>query len=82
MKNFFFSLVCATHNGKNKLPHLISSIKKNSLLPKEIIICGTNNEDLSLLNKKDIKNLNIKFILSKKKKSKLSAKNCNKKYKV
>ncbi len=67
MKNFFFSLVCATHNGKNKLPHLISSIKKNSLLPKEIIICGTNNEDLSLLNKKDIKNLNIKFILSKKK---------------
>ena len=67
MKNFFFSLVCATHNGKNKLPHLVSSIKKNSLLPKEIIICGTNNEDLSLLNKKDIKNLNIKFILSKKK---------------
>ena len=67
MKNFYFSLVCATHNGKNKLPHLISSIKKNSLLPKEIIICGTNNEDLSLLNKKDIKNLNIKFIKKKKK---------------
>ncbi len=67
MKNFFFSVVCATHNGKNKLPHLIKSIKKNSLLPKEIIICGTNNNDLSLINKKDINNLNIKFVLSKRK---------------
>lgn len=67
MKKFLFSVVTASHKGKKKLPDLINSIKRNTLLPAEIIICGTNRDDLSLLHKKDIKSLNIKFILSKKK---------------
>ena len=75
--NVPFSVVCATHNGKQKIPILINSIKKNSLLPKEIIICGTDKQDLTNLNKSDIKKLSIKFILSKKK-SKLSKKISNK----
>lgn len=64
---FFSSVVCASHNGKNKIPNLIDSIKKNSLLPNEIIICGTSKKDLSKLDKIDIKKLNIKFVLSRKK---------------
>ena len=59
--------MCASHNGKNKIPNLIDSIKKNSLLPNEIIICGTSKKDLSKLDKIDIKKLNIKFVLSRKK---------------
>ena len=63
---FLSSVVCASHNGKNKIPNLIDSIKKNSLLPNEIIITGLA-KDLSKLDKIDIKKLNIKFVLSKKK---------------
>ena len=58
-------MVVATHKGINKLPILIASLKKNSLLPKEIIICGTSLNDIKLLNKGDMKTLNIRFFISK-----------------
>lgn len=64
-KKLNVSLVIASHNGKKKLPKLINSIKNNTLYPKEIIICGTSKKDISLINKKELKLLNVNFILSK-----------------
>ena len=64
-KRIDVSMVVATHKGINKLPLLVSSLKKNSMLPKEIIICGTSLNDIKLLRKNDIKSLNIKFFISK-----------------
>ena len=64
-KKINISMVVATHKGINRLPLLISSLKKNTYLPKEIIICGTSSSDIKLLKKKDIKLLNINFFISK-----------------
>ena len=64
-KKIDVSMVVATHKGINKLPLLVSSLKKNSILPKEIIICGTNLNDIKLLSRSDIKSLNIRFFISK-----------------
>ena len=64
-KKLNVSLVIPSHKGKKKLPKLINSIKENTFLPKEIIICGTNKSDINLIDKKEIKSLNIIFLLSK-----------------
>ncbi len=64
-KKLNISLVVPSHKGKKKLPKLIDSIKQNTFLPKEIIICGTSKNDIKLINKKEIKSLNIIFLLSK-----------------
>lgn len=65
MKKINISIVIATHKGRLKLPELINSIKKNKIWPKEIIICGTNKKDISLIKKKDLNILNVHFIVSK-----------------
>jgi hypothetical protein len=59
------SMVVATHKGVDRLPFLVESIKQNTFLPKEIIICGTSYGDIKYLKKKDIKQLNIRFYKSK-----------------
>ena len=53
------SVVCPTHKGNKKLPKLINSILNNTVKPNEIIICGTNINDIKGLNQKG-----IKFIVS------------------
>ena len=53
------SVVCPTHKGNKKLPKLINSILNNTVKPNEIIICGTNINDIKCLNQKG-----IKFIVS------------------
>lgn len=53
------SVVCPTHKGNKKLPKLINSILNNTVKPDEIIICGTNINDIKNLNHKK-----IKFIVS------------------
>ena len=65
--NFKLSIVCASNNGLKKLPLLINSIKKNTYHPFEIIICLTNMGDAKNIDSEDIKQLNIKIILSKRK---------------
>ena len=65
MRKINVSLVIASHKGRTKLKELINSVKKNNIWPKEIIICGTNKNDISLIEKKNLKLLNIKFIVSK-----------------
>jgi len=58
------TIVCATHNGRYKLPGFIKSIEGNSLRPKEIIICGTSSNDLDDITEEQKNNNNIYFILS------------------
>ena len=65
MRKINLSLVIASHKGRLKLPELINSVKKNNIWPKEIVICGTNKKDISLVKKKDLKLLNVNFIVSK-----------------
>jgi glycosyltransferase involved in cell wall biosynthesis len=65
MRKIDISLVIPSHKGKFKLPALINSVKKNSIWPKQIIICGTNKNDISLIKKKDLELLNVNFIVSK-----------------
>ena len=60
------SVVCASHKGKSRLPHLITSINNNSVKPFEIILCVTDLKDTELITNEFINNLNIKIILSKK----------------
>ena len=43
------SVVCASANGKRKLPKLVKSISQGSVIPKELIIVGTNLSDKQLL---------------------------------
>lgn len=64
-KKLPISVVCASHKGRKKIPKLINSIFLNTHWPSEIIICGTNNQDFDLINKKKFHNLNIKKIISK-----------------
>ena len=58
------TIVCASHNGENKLPLFLDSIKKNSQKPKEIIICGTNASDINKVSKDTLQSLDIKFVVS------------------
>ena len=55
MRKINLSLVIASHKGRLKLPELINSVKKNNIWPKEIVICGTNKKDISLVKKKRFK---------------------------
>ena len=64
-KKLNVSLVVCWHKGKKKLPKLINSIKNNYFHPKEIIICGTNKNDISLIDRKKLRSLNVRFLLSK-----------------
>ena len=66
-KKIDISVVCATHKGSKKIKNLILSINENYVLPREIVICGTDNLDLMYVSKELIKKLNIKFIFSKQK---------------
>jgi cellulose synthase/poly-beta-1,6-N-acetylglucosamine synthase-like glycosyltransferase len=78
-KKLPLSVVCASHNGREKLPKLIDSIYHNKCWPKEIIICGTSRNDFDLINTKEYKKLNIKKLVSKIKSQKYQrkkAQNC------
>ena len=78
-KKLPFSVVCASHNGREKLPKLIDSIYHNKCWPKEIIICGTSRNDFDLINTQEYKKLNIKKLVSKIKSQKYQrkkAQNC------
>ena len=59
------TVVCASHNGVNRIPLLIESIQNNVKKPKEIIICGTHESDISLVSKDILKKNNVSFIVSK-----------------
>ena len=48
-KKLALSLVCASHDGRDKIPKLIESIYQNTYWPKEIIICGTSRNDFDLI---------------------------------
>ena len=61
------SVVCASANGKRKLPKLVKSISQGSVIPKELIIVGTNLSDKQLLEKYLNNKINFKFLISKKK---------------
>jgi hypothetical protein len=58
------TIVCATHNGINRIPLLINSIKKNVVSPKEIIICGTDKLDISLVDESVLRENKVSFIVS------------------
>jgi cellulose synthase/poly-beta-1,6-N-acetylglucosamine synthase-like glycosyltransferase len=78
-KKLPLSVVCASHNGREKLPKLIDSIYHNKCWPKEIIICGTSRNDFDLINTQEYKKLNIKKLVSKIKSQKYQrkkAQNC------
>jgi len=78
-KKLPLSIVCASHNGREKLPKLIDSIYHNKCWPKEIIICGTSRNDFDLINTQEYKKLNIKKLVSKIKSQKYQrkkAQNC------
>ena len=61
------SVICASTNGKLKLPNLVRSISQGTYIPKELIIVGTSLSDKQLLLKYLNKNINFKFLVSKKK---------------
>ena len=61
--NIDLSLVVATHQGKNRLENLIKSVLNSSDIPREIIIVGTNQEDIGNIEKYNA-NLNIIFKIS------------------
>ena len=76
------SVVCASANGKRKLPKLVKSISQGSVIPKELIIVGTNLSDKQFVLKYLHNKINFKFFISKKKKSDLSKKYCKKNCKI
>lgn len=61
------SVICASSNGKLKLPILVKSISDGSYIPKELIIVGTSLSDRQLLGKYLNKKIKLKFLISKKK---------------
>ncbi len=63
-ENINLSVICASHDGKDKINNLLESILKNNILPKEIIICGTSENDLKNVKKVLIDRLNVRFFLS------------------
>ena len=58
------TIVCATHNGSNRIPLFLDSIQNNEMKPKEIIICGTSEFDISSISKEFLINNNVIFIVS------------------
>jgi len=58
------TIVCASHNGVNRIPFFLDSIQKNIANPKEIIICGTHESDISSVSKNLLINNNVSFIVS------------------
>ena len=81
-KKINLSIICASTNGKLKLPTLVRSISQGSYIPKELIIVGTSLSDKQLLLKYLNKNINFKFLVSKKKKSNVPKKYCKKSFKI
>jgi GT2 family glycosyltransferase len=59
------SIIVASKSGKNRIPFLINSIKKNNILASEIIICSDNKFDISLIENSTINLLNIKHLYCK-----------------
>ena len=55
------SIVCASHQGRLRLPILVRSIYASTWRPKEIVICGTNRSDIDLIDDPDKL---VKFVLS------------------
>ena len=58
------TIVCASHNGVNRIPFFLDSIQKNIANPKEIIICGTHESDISNVSKDLLRKNNVSFIVS------------------
>ena len=61
------TIVCATANGKYKLPNLIKSISDGSYIPNEIIVVATKIGECYFLKKNLNSKINLKIIISKKK---------------
>lgn len=61
------SVICASANGKRKLPQLVKSISQGSVIPKELIVVGTTLSDKQLILKYLHNKINFKFLISKKK---------------
>jgi len=58
------TIVCASHNGVNTIPLLLDSIQKNIVNPKEVIICGTHESDISSVSEDFLSKNNVSFIVS------------------
>ena len=58
------TIVCASHNGVNTIPLLLDSIQKNIANPKEVIICGTHESDISSVSEDLLSKNNVSFIVS------------------
>ena len=58
------TIVCASHNGVNRIPLFLDGIQKNIANPKEIIICGTHESDISAVSKDLLIKNNVSFIVS------------------
>jgi hypothetical protein len=58
------TIVCASHNGINRIPLFLDSIQKNITNPKEVIICGTHESDISNVSKDLLSKNNVSFIVS------------------
>lgn len=59
------TIVCASHNGASRIPLFLDSIQKNSVNPKEVIICGTHESDISSVSEELLSKNNVSFIVSK-----------------
>ena len=57
------TIVCASHNGINTIPLFLDSIQKNSVTPKEVIICGTHESDISSVGEELLIKNNVSFLL-------------------
>ena len=58
------TIVCASHNGVNRIPLFLDSIQKNIVNPKEVIICGTHESDISSVSEELLIKNNVSFIVS------------------
>lgn len=59
------TIVCASHNGMKKIPLFLKSIQKNTTRPKDIIICGTHESDISGISKDFLEKNRVSFVISK-----------------
>lgn len=59
------SIICASKNGKSKLPKLVKSISEGFYLPNELIIIGTSLSDIQLSRSYVNKKIKFKFLISK-----------------
>ena len=58
------TIVCASYNGAKRIPLFLDSIQRNSVRPKEVIICGTHESDISSVSDELLNNNNVSFIVS------------------